>query len=668
MKALVVDDDLYIRRITHYALSRADWTVTLAANGLEAIDKARQTFPDVILLDVMMPDLDGLSTLDILRSDPETSGIPVIFLTARKGELEEQKLRAAGAIGLISKPFDPPTLSERIHLLLSPAAVNVDPGDMGKLRDEFVREAAAKLVSLDSLIERAPLQADQGILTEILLAFHHLSGTGATYGFPGVSEIANRGESELEVFVREELKPGPEDCVRWRSLVTSLRTELEQGATDTKKVLKAPALEIMVVDPVGDLFFDYAHRGHDSLHFSRVATVDEALVSARANAPNAAIVSLQLAGQTAYRLIDDLRQTPNAERLMIVAVEAADGLTDQVEVIRSGVDAIFPRHADPDAVVERLRLLLSSVQSSPARVLSVEDDPAQAAFITSVLSSAGFHVRICGDPRSLEGDLVSFKPDLVLMDVLLPGFTGFELVQFMRMHNAYAQVPVLFLTTEARVEVHIQTLRSGGDGYLTKPVSPALLIAAVAAQVERSLFLRSIEGRDGLTGLLTHTSFLTRTEVMVTERQRSQAAPFLLMLLDVDDFAGTNERFGPVSADQVLANLAALLRRRIRQSDLLGRYGSNRFIVLLRDLEIDGAGKLTVRLLREFSATGQNLTGQQVFTSTFTAALCSLAPRHLRMPDWIREAELALDYGKAEGGNRIVLVRAEGELETLFAE
>jgi len=670
MKILVVDDDLSIRRITHYALSRANWTVALASGGLEALDKVRDTFPDLILLDVMMPDLDGISTLDILRTDPETNGIPVIFLTARSSEEEEGRLRAAGALGVISKPFDPDTLSDRIQAILSPASSPPVGNELTRLRAEFVRDLGPRLESLNTLLTKGPPGPGSAAVTDILLFFHQLSGSGATYGFPGISEIAHRAESELDVFVREELVPVAEDTTRWKSFVEAIRSELEGGATGADHVHQpaVKALDVLLVDPGGDLFFEFAHRGEDAFLFKQASTPEEALDSVRLRLPHAVIVSLQLPGSTGCQLIDDLRESPGGDRLVILAVEASDGFRDVVEIIRSGVDAIFPRPLDAAAVVARLHLLLAPLSSPPPRILSVEDDPAQAAFLRSVLESAGFTVQLCQNPESFEADLITFKPDLVLMDVLLPGFSGFELARFVRMRDAYAHLPVLFLTTEARVDSQITALRSGADGYLTKPVAPALLISTVAAHIERSRFLRATEGLDGLTGLLTHTAFVTRAEAIMSERQRREGVPFLLLVLDIDDFSGINERHGPVAADQVLASVAALLRRRIRQSDLLGRYGSNRFAVLVRDLEIDAAARLTARLLAEFVAAGQNLKGGEVFSASFTAALSRLTSADRSLRDWMAKLEEALQYGKREGGRRIIVVRAEGELETVFAE
>jgi CheY-like chemotaxis protein len=122
MHALIVDDDGDIREVARLSLELiGGWAVSEADCGSEAIERARALSPDVILLDVMMPGIDGVATLRALSNDPRTSHIPVIFLTAKAQNGELRRLEAAGACGLIAKPFDPMRLPQEIELILSAA-------------------------------------------------------------------------------------------------------------------------------------------------------------------------------------------------------------------------------------------------------------------------------------------------------------------------------------------------------------------------------------------------------------------------------------------------------------------------------------------------------------------------------------------------------------------
>lgn len=114
-KVLIVDDDPNIRMIAQTSLEcLTEWTIVMATNGSEALVVAAKEQPDVILMDMRMPGMDGLTALSKLREQPETISTPVIFLTANVQTQEVQAYIKDGAKGVISKPFDPMTLPSEI--------------------------------------------------------------------------------------------------------------------------------------------------------------------------------------------------------------------------------------------------------------------------------------------------------------------------------------------------------------------------------------------------------------------------------------------------------------------------------------------------------------------------------------------------------------------------
>ena len=122
--ALIVDDEGDIREVARLSLELiGGWVVSVADCGADAIGKARELVPDVILLDVMMPGIDGVATLQVLSEDPVTRDIPVIFLTAKAQVGERRRLEEAGACGLIAKPFDPMSLAAQVAEILAGVGV-----------------------------------------------------------------------------------------------------------------------------------------------------------------------------------------------------------------------------------------------------------------------------------------------------------------------------------------------------------------------------------------------------------------------------------------------------------------------------------------------------------------------------------------------------------------
>lgn len=125
---LLVDDDPNIRRIAQIALSNiGKYDVRLAACGADALRLVEQSKPDLILLDVMMPDMDGPTTLNVLKEHAEYANIPVIFVTAKVQKHELDGYTALGALGVIIKPFDPMNLCNEIQSLLNQSATQFQP-------------------------------------------------------------------------------------------------------------------------------------------------------------------------------------------------------------------------------------------------------------------------------------------------------------------------------------------------------------------------------------------------------------------------------------------------------------------------------------------------------------------------------------------------------------
>ena len=121
-KVLLVDDEDDIRTIGQLSLSRVGgWQTVLASSGTEAVAKAATERPDLILLDVMMPGMDGPTTFGQLRAQESTAKTPIIFMTAKIQKQEVARYLELGAVGVIGKPFDPMTLPAEIKRLLSPA-------------------------------------------------------------------------------------------------------------------------------------------------------------------------------------------------------------------------------------------------------------------------------------------------------------------------------------------------------------------------------------------------------------------------------------------------------------------------------------------------------------------------------------------------------------------
>ena len=114
-RALIIDDDRDLLQLVRRTLEfTAGWEVTTAGSGTAGLELARSATPDVILLDVMMPEMDGYEVCRRLKADPATAPVPIVLLTARR-DLNERRLADSGAAGVVFKPFQPRDLAQQVR-------------------------------------------------------------------------------------------------------------------------------------------------------------------------------------------------------------------------------------------------------------------------------------------------------------------------------------------------------------------------------------------------------------------------------------------------------------------------------------------------------------------------------------------------------------------------
>jgi CheY-like chemotaxis protein len=187
IRLLHVDDEPDIREVVELSLGLdPGFVMQSCGSGEDALAAAAEWQPDLILLDVMMPVMDGPATLARLRGNPRTADIPVIFMTARAQAREVDRFRSLGALGIIPKPFDPMTLAASVRSYVRPAH---DPLD--DLRAQFLQRVEKDAAALSE--DRRVLKDGNrlpGTLDRIKRIAHGLSGAGGIYGFAEISDAA----------------------------------------------------------------------------------------------------------------------------------------------------------------------------------------------------------------------------------------------------------------------------------------------------------------------------------------------------------------------------------------------------------------------------------------------------------------------------------------------
>jgi diguanylate cyclase (GGDEF)-like protein len=247
--------------------------------------------------------------------------------------------------------------------------------------------------------------------------------------------------------------------------------------------------------------------------------------------------------------------------------------------------------------------------------------------------------------------LARFQPDLILMDMFMPGCTGVEAARVIRQHPEFLSIPIVYLSGDTNVPLQIEALRLGGDHFLTKPYNPVVLNAIVQSKIERYRVLRRAMERDGLTGLYNHRTSKDKLATAI-QQARSALHPLAVAMIDIDHFKKINDSYGHPMGDQVIRSLSWFLSQRLRKTDIIGRYGGEEFLVVLPAADAARAVEVLDRIRHDFGQI------KHPFNETWCSATLSVGVTQLHETDdvqaLIKQADEALYSAKRAGRNRIV--------------
>lgn len=332
----------------------------------------------------------------------------------------------------------------------------------------------------------------------------------------------------------------------------------------------------------------------------------------------------------------------------LVYLGAERNIVSLVSLIRAGIDVTIPGE---DGSYGALNCILDFVQTTEpekSKVLIVEDSRVAAEVIRRTLAPHAIDTCIIADPAQLIPTLDDYQPDLILMDMYMPGFNGIEATRVLRQLPAYSATPVVYLSAESDIGMQVEALRLGGDQFLTKPFNPVLLAAIVKTKIERFREAQRTSQIDGLTGLLNHTSIKTRIDTLMS--RFSGEENLTAIMLDIDNFKSVNDVYGHPVGDQVIRSLAWLLKGRLRTSDYIGRYGGEEFLIALPGATAQAAKEVMDRIRNDFSSLPHAHQHGSLYAS-FSAGIASY-PQFKTAKTLINNADHALLEAKRLGRNR----------------
>ena len=616
---LVLDDDPQFHKLIVPVLTGRGHRVLSAHTGSEASELVSRDSIDLAIVDGQLPDVTGIDWITNLRA--KGSNIIIMFVSAywRDAQSYHKLTKELNVSLVLHKPVLASVFAAEVDMLLgkNPAAAahTHDVEDtLLALRSEYARELPVRLEELSSLFHQLKGQPDNLFMRgEARTHAHKLRGTAASYGFPGIGDAAAQIEDAI-IALRQDLDENSQLLAHIEKLIEDASAQATKAAKSVQdsRPAKQPLFgseggpstgniaTILVVDDDA-AFLDYIEqlgRQHE-VEIVRASSASEALDLACITQVDAALIDVELGSRDeTFRLAAELRLLPGYSDLPLAFLSGTGHIEKKIDVNNVGECLYLEKTMKADALQYAVHELVAIKQATKSRVLIIDDDVDFLKRIAFVLNYEGLNVRTLDTTMSILDEMQEFMPDILLLDVMMPGVSGFDICRMLRTVPRWRDLPIMFLTAYTDVDTRVACLRCGGDDYLPKPVVNEELLTRLKMRLERARLMKERVDRDNITGLLLRRPFMEQLAGMISEACRHGWSVSIVML-HLDQLM---ERHRHMVADTVLGAAGSLLTKRLRTEDLKGRWGEDKIILAFRDEQAGHVQDLINKVVDEFTA------------------------------------------------------------------
>lgn len=522
MKVLLIEDDEAIANLLNHSLTTQHYLVEVAVDGEEGWGLAEAFEYDLILLDLMLPKLDGISFCQRLRhegyyrSQSPNRNTPILLMTGADASSHRVAGLDAGADDYIVKPFDLDELLARVRALLrrgnverSPllswGLLKIDPSACQASYKDQSFHLSSKEYSLLELFLRHPQQIfSHGTLVEHLWALE-------------MTPTENAVRAQIKG-LRKKLKAvGAGDCIETvYGLGYRLKEEKDIGDEENRKIREREETSAAVAaSALSSSASPSAHTQHQqqistfweqyrSQYCDRLSVMEEAISALQTNALTTEL--WEQARREAHTLKGSLG---------LFGLDEASDLSQELEQLFK-IDHLNPQQQKRlSDLASSLRQILEQPSSkatpsvegvsfsiSPqklvlprrSQLLIVDDDAQLLNTVKAMLQPWGFQIALLDDPQGFWGTLEAVKPDLLLLDIEMLGVNGIDLCQVIRNDSRWEDLPILMISASTDDETVQQVFMAGADDYVRKPIRAAELVARVIRRLEHATVLKKLRG------------------------------------------------------------------------------------------------------------------------------------------------------------------------------
>jgi diguanylate cyclase (GGDEF)-like protein len=544
----------------------------------------------------------------------------------------------------------------------------VQPGAAPPVRSEGPPAARAR-AALDALAERAlttnreraqeieaallPL-AEGGAIEEdnrlrALRAAHKIAGSAGTFG----RERASRLARELERYLGDGAPIAPAALLPALTALEELHRELAEGHAVTAPAAASRRCLLVAhadADVAGRVLAAARARDWDGDRAWDAASARAALAGRR---PDVVLLDVGLPPDGGMALLTEL--TSGDAPIPTLVLVRHDAFLDRVEATRAGARGFVDVDLAADRIVSAADALAGR-EEERTRVLALDDDALILDVLHALFDGTAIEVTGVTEPAEFWGALNRSQPDLLLLDVEMPGVTGLEMCRVIRADSRWASIPIIVLTGSVKAEDVTAVFAAGADDYVTKPVVGVELQARITNRLERERVRRRAAETDPETGLRTRAAFSSAYR-RLAERAARVGEDVAVALLEVDGFRQITAEHGRAAGDAVVHRLASMLASSVGRDDLLGRWGGHEFVVAMAGLRrADGIARLA-GVLEALRAESFDAGVDATLRASFSAAVAEGGEVGSDdVDDLYRRLSETVAAAERSGGNKVLPV------------
>jgi len=247
-------------------------------------------------------------------------------------------------------------------------------------------------------------------------------------------------------------------------------------------------------------------------------------------------------------------------------------------------------------------------------IMIVDDTKDNISILRRFLAKFGFKITVAFNGEMALDLIPKLKPDLILLDVMMPGIDGYEVCIRLKKDAELKNIPVIFITARGETEDVVEGFEAGAVDFIMKPFRLEEVYARVKTHLTLSAALKKLtldNETDPLTGLFNRRTFLEKLENEAMRFKRTQN-PFSILFGDIDLFKKINDTYGHSAGDAVLVNISSILNTEKREIDQVARWGGEEFLVLLPETNLKGAILSGNKIRKSISAKPIIHEGQEI--------------------------------------------------------